>query len=171
MSRGQEIREIAHRLLQLADDEDHQPWVRSETVPYGSDSEGAGDPVLLGRLAESMLRARRLRDTHFDPDLFADPAWDMLLDFYVQRAAGRRVDVKGACMAAHVPETTALRWINLLVSRNLIVREVDDSDRRRTFLGLTREGERTITRYLIAASRHVRQSQPVPFMLVKSEPS
>ena len=72
-------------------------------------------------------------------------------------------------MAALVPETTALRWINLLITRNLIVREVDDSDRRRTFLALTRDGERTITKYLIGASRYIRQSQPVPFMLVKGE--
>ena len=163
------MREIARRLLQLADDDDNLPSGSSETIQYRSDSDGIGDPVFLGRLAEALLRARRLRDNHFNADLFADPAWDMLLDFYVQRTTGRRVDVKGACMAAHVPETTALRWINLLVTRNLIVREVDDSDRRRTFLALTRDGERTITNYLIGASRHIRHSQPVPFMLVKGE--
>ena len=117
------------------------------------------------------LRFRRLRKSHFDADLFADPAWDMLLDLFIQRSVGQRVAITSACIASSVPSTTALRWIAQLESRGLLFREEDPSDGRRAFVGLTRKGELAVTRYLIAAGRQVRLTHPVPFMLVESQAS
>ena len=65
----------------------------------------------------AMIRARRLRDQYFRGDLFADPAWDMLLDLMAARIEKNRVAVSSLCIAAAVPATTALRWIKALTDR------------------------------------------------------
>ncbi|MGB3796265.1 MAG: winged helix DNA-binding protein [Alteraurantiacibacter sp.] len=92
------------------------------------------------RLIKQILRNRQLRDNHFDPSLFADPAWDMILDLMVAREEHRRISVTSLCVAARVPGTTALRWINTLIERGLIERFDDPSDKRRSFVRLSDKG-------------------------------
>ncbi len=58
-----------------------------------------------------IIRQRQLRARFFDGELFADPAWDMLLDLTAARVEARRVSVTSLCIASGVPPTTALRWI------------------------------------------------------------
>jgi hypothetical protein len=84
-------------------------------------------------LARAYLKLRRNRDRAF-PDLFADPAWDLLLDLYAAAAERRLVSVSSACIAAAVPHTTALRWINMLEIQGLILRTPDPADRRSSHL-------------------------------------
>lgn len=164
------MREIADRLLRLAEDEERSASFEGGVLTRLPPGDGA-DPIYLQRLAEAFVRNRRLRDSHFDADLFADPAWDMLLDLFIQRSVGQRVAITSACIASNVPPTTALRWIALLEGRGLVSREEDSSDGRRAFVGLTRKGELAVARYLIAAGRQVRLTHPVPFMLVESKAS
>ncbi|MCB2078548.1 MAG: MarR family transcriptional regulator, partial [Novosphingobium sp.] len=64
------------------------------------------------RLVRRIIRQRQLRTRFFDGDLFADPAWDMLLDLTAARAEHARVSVTSLCIASGVPPTTALRWIS-----------------------------------------------------------
>ena len=170
MSRRDEMRDIADRLLRLA--EDDLPDVEQEGGTLARTRPGnEADLVYLLRLAEALVQVRRLRETHLDADLFADPAWDILLDLFIERGAGRRVAITSACIASNVPPTTALRWISLLEGRGLVCREEDVSDRRRVFVELTRIGERAIARYLVAAGRHLRLRHPVPFFLVENQAS
>ena len=170
MSRAAEIREIAERLLRLSEDEERGVSFEGGVLARSAAGDGA-DPIYLGRLAEALLRIRRMRNVHFDADLFADPAWDMLLDLFVQRGANRRVAITSACIASHVPPTTALRWLALLEERGLVTREEDAKDRRRAWVGLTDHGQSAVERYLTAAGRHVRLTHPVPFMLIESQAS
>src|SRR3546814_2543305 len=76
-----------------------------------------------------MLRQRRMREQYFPADLFADPAWDMLLDLYAARLEHQPVSVSSLCIAAAVPATTALRWIKTMTEAGLFVREADPQDR------------------------------------------
>jgi hypothetical protein len=85
----------------------------------------------------SIVKARRLRDRFFDADLFADPAWDMLLDLYASELDGFRTSVSSLCIGAAVPATTALRWIKSLETGGLLQRMRDPLDARRTFMALT----------------------------------
>lgn len=89
--------------------------------------------------ARSIYRARRGRANVFggDADLFADPAWDLLLDLFVAHESNKSMSVSSACIAAAVPPTTALRWIALLEKRGLIERRADSNDSRRSFLDLS----------------------------------
>lgn len=85
----------------------------------------------------AIIRARRLRDQFLPTDLFADPAWDMILDLMAARLAGQRVSVSSLCIAAAVPPTTALRWIRQLTDRGVFARIDDPADGRRVFIELT----------------------------------
>src|SRR3546814_9724336 len=83
-----------------------------------------------------MLRQRRMREQYFPADLFADPAWDMLLDLYAARLERQPVSVSSLCIAAAVPATTALRWIKTMTDAGLFLREADPNDGRRIFIAL-----------------------------------
>ena len=94
-----------------------------------------------------VIRARRLRARYFDEELFADPAWDMLLDLLQAEIAQHRVPVSSLCIAAAVPATTALRWIKTMTDAGLFKRRADPHDGRRVFIELSREASEGMRRY------------------------
>lgn len=96
------------------------------------------------------IKARRLRETFFPQGLFADPAWDILLDLAAARREGRAVSVSSLCIAAAVPTTTALRWIKHMVDDGLLVRRADQEDARRAFIELAPSTAETLDRCLEA---------------------
>ena len=94
-----------------------------------------------------VIRARRLRARFFDEELFADPAWDMLLDLLQAEIAQHRVPVSSLCIAAAVPATTALRWIKTMTDVGLFRRRADPHDGRRIFVELSPEASEAMRRY------------------------
>lgn len=98
-----------------------------------------------------VIRARRLRARFFDTELFADPAWDMLLDLYAARAERRQVAVSSLCIASAVPPTTALRWIRTMSDQDLLVRIADPADGRRVFIELSDAAAEAMAAYFAAA--------------------
>lgn len=74
-------------------------------------------------------------------NLFADPAWDILLELYAANLGRQSVSVTSLCIAANVPATTALRWIKLLESEGHLVRKDDPFDRRRSFVVISKAAE------------------------------
>lgn len=100
-----------------------------------------------------IIRCRRLRAQLFGENLFADPAWDMLLDLAVARAQAKQVSVMALCHASGVPSTTALRWIRLLEEAGLVLREDDARDRRRSNIRLSSHAEVAMETYLNAVSQ------------------
>jgi DNA-binding MarR family transcriptional regulator len=99
------------------------------------------------RLVHRIIRQRRLRDRYFESELFADPAWDILLDLTAARAEHRRVSVTSLCIAAAVPATTALRWIAQMTEMGILVREQDEEDKRRAFIALSDSAADAMARY------------------------
>jgi len=93
----------------------------------------------LAERARAIYATRRRRARCFDVGggLFADPAWDILLDLYCNEQAGRTTSVSSACIAADIPSTSALRWINTLVRTGLVAKNPHPTDRRCTLLSLT----------------------------------
>ena len=90
--------------------------------------------------------------------LFRDPIWDLLLDLYIQEAAGRRVSITSACLAARSSQSTALRCIGTLEELKLIFREPDVRDKRRAFLRLSTGGKRDIEAVLKSVETRLRQA-------------
>lgn len=99
------------------------------------------------RRVRQIIAARQARAKFFEGELFADPAWDMLLDLTAARAEHSQVSVTSLCIAAAVPATTALRWIKQLVDTGVFVRVADESDRRRAFVALSELSAQAMARY------------------------
>ena len=98
-------------------------------------------PQQIRELAASKLRkmiaTRTLRDRILPAHIFADPAWDMLLDLAVAQHDGRRISISSLSLAARVPTTTALRWIKSLQGQGILTIEEDDHDGRRRYVKLS----------------------------------
>lgn len=101
-----------------------------------------------------IIQLRRMRENFFDAALFADPAWDILLDLMAARLEQSRVSVSSLCIAAAVPPTTALRWITSMTKTGLLERHQDPNDARRVFLHLSDDAAQKITEYLRKASEY-----------------
>jgi len=104
-------------------------------------------PPLSGDTVRKVIRARRLRASYFSEELFADPAWDMMLDLLQAEIAQLRVPVSSLCIAAAVPATTALRWLKTLVGQGLFLRRADPHDGRRVFVELAPQTSQALRRY------------------------
>ena len=103
------------------------------------------------------IKRRRSREAIVGSGLFADPAWDMLLDLAAAHAEGKRISVTSLCIASTVPPTTALRYIDALLNEGLIVRVRDQVDRRRTLIELSREGLRRMALYFHHAAPNMEE--------------
>lgn len=88
--------------------------------------------------AKDCYRKRRLRGMMFESAyLFADPAWDILIDLFIASEEDQRISVSSACIGSAVPTTTALRYIKTLEEQGHIRRHQDPCDARRIFMSLT----------------------------------
>lgn len=91
-------------------------------------------------LAKHIHASRAGRANVFGPDLFAEPAWDILLSLYVADQECYRMTVSAACNESGVSHTTALRWMGRLIELQLIRRRRNPWDSRSNFVELSPEG-------------------------------
>lgn len=150
----------AERLRQLSDEVSRiaATLARLSTVPATPQPELRKPveddvPDVAVEAIRSVIRARRLRTRYFAEDLFADPAWDMLLDLLQAEIAQLRVPVSSLCIAAAVPATTALRWLKSMTEKGIFVRRADPHDGRRVFVELSREASLAMRRYFAEVGR------------------
>lgn len=102
----------------------------------------------LARLALLLYRFRRFRERAFPAELFADPAWDILLNLYIAETLEQPVSVTSASIAAAAPPSTGLRHVRRLEEVGIIARALDPVDRRRAHLRLTEAGTEHVERAL-----------------------
>jgi len=102
----------------------------------------------LAAIAMSIYRARRRRSKFLDPSLFAEPAWDMLLDLFVASASGRVVSVTRLCRAADVPDATGLRWIEMLESKGLVRRRSVSEEGHLRLVEISDHGFEAMSKYI-----------------------
>ena len=125
---------LAIELRSLSDDE-------MQTVP----TEGT-----LFALARKIYSARRKVDEIFGvPGFSVSPAWDILLDLYQAKNMGKEISVTSACIGAACPPTTALRWLQALESLQLVKRQQDHEDKRRSMVELTEGGKVKVVNALV----------------------
>ncbi|MFL5478508.1 MAG: hypothetical protein ACJ79X_05785 [Gemmatimonadaceae bacterium] len=137
---SEEVNRIATTLARLS----AGPAASSKTIQQISTGEV---PPLSADTVANVIRARRLRGRFFPDELFADPAWDMLLDLLQAEIRQLRVPVSSLCIAAAVPATTALRWLKMLVGQGLFIRRADPHDGRRVFVELAPDTSLAMRRY------------------------
>jgi len=124
-----------------------------ETLVPIRDADIDVDTETLVHLAQQEYASRRNRERCFAANIFAEPAWDMLLDLYVQLHRGRPVSIHSLCIAAAVPATTALRWIGKLDDCGLAARERSGGENRVLHVALTARGLAAMERYLAERAR------------------
>ena len=135
-----QVSRIATTLARLSTDPDC-PSPETQT------DEATADWENLGRAVTAVIQARRLRAHFFDEELFADPAWDMMLDLFRAELCQRRIASSSLCVAAAVPATTALRWIKAMTEKGLFVRHDDPFDGRRVYIELAPDVSEALRRY------------------------
>jgi hypothetical protein len=148
---SQQVEAIAHSLDRISHADGSVPGgdvlgrfgkVRRSEPAGQAAASGAGraavhPPLPDPRAVRQIIANRQARARFFDPALFGDPAWDMLLDLTAAHGEGARVSVTSLCIAAAVPATTALRWLTQMVESGIFVRVPDPADRRRAFIALS----------------------------------
>jgi DNA-binding MarR family transcriptional regulator len=137
-----EVGRIAETLARLS----AGPAPMSTSTSVATDQTAESSPVALDTVRK-VIRARRLRARFFHEELFADPAWDMLLDLLQAEISHLRVPVSSLCIAAAVPPTTALRWLKKMVRDGLFLRRADPHDGRRVFVELAPQTSEALRRY------------------------
>lgn len=115
--------------------------------PQLSSDRFAAPIPLDARYLRDIIKTRRMRDHYFDATLFADPAWDILLDLLAARLEGKKVSVSSLCIAAAVPPTTALRWLTGMTESGILERKHDPNDARRVFIALSDDSAAKLTGY------------------------
>ena len=65
-------------------------------------------------LAAAMLEFRRTRSSILPPELFAEPAWDLLLELFIADAEGRRLTARQVCIRSGIAPSVMSHWLKHL---------------------------------------------------------
>lgn len=71
--------------------------------------------------AANILDVRRARSRFLPPELFGEPAWDLLLELFVADAKGQRLTARNVSGSASVAPSVMTRWLKHLSQVGLIV--------------------------------------------------
>ena len=131
---SQKDRDDAVRLLTLilGKARAEQTYRQSETLP----------------IARALLEDRRRRSRLFNPGMFGEPGWELLLNLYVNDQDGARLTIGKLIQIAGTAQSTSLRWLDYLEDQGLISREAHPTDARTAFVALTDKARGSLTSYL-----------------------
>ena len=104
---------------------------------------------ILRGYANQIRFSRDLRHKTFDPNLFGEPAWDILLSLYIIDGDRRRLNARELSKHANLALTTALRWLDYLEEQELIARKANQFDRRVIYIELSDKGRAAMDHYLV----------------------
>ena len=145
------IRELTRRVAEL----EAAAWKVGNRTPSLSFSDDK-----LASIATSIWRARLHRANQFDPTLFGEPAWDMLLDLFAADVRCAKMGTTSLCLGANVPPSTGLAWVKRLEEAGLLIRFITDDDKRLRQVEMTPLGRKLMREYLSAAMTRFRPPLP-----------
>jgi hypothetical protein len=135
---SEQVSRVAQSLAQLA--------VGGPGAAEGANSNTDELEVALESVAR-VIRARSVRALYIPTELFADPAWDIMLHLLHAEIAHGRVSVSSACLASGLPERVGLRWLNTMVEHGLAQVQSDADDLGSGSVELAPEVSRALRRY------------------------
>jgi DNA-binding MarR family transcriptional regulator len=141
----------AARLFRLFAD----PAIHESAFPniFPQRREGQGEEpdrqALINR-AQLLLDSRRARKRYLPPDLFGEPAWDVLLALYVTEQSATRLPIGKLAELVEAPLSTIVRWVRALEAESLVGRVDHPTDRRIVFIRLLDKGRMALDAYLAA---------------------
>ena len=117
----------------------------------GGSAANAASPAhrrILHERASQIRFSRELRRSSFNPNMFGEPAWDILLALYVIDGEQRRLSTRQVSTLAGHALTTALRWLDYLEQQELIERGTNPFDQRVVYVELSAKGRAAMDDYL-----------------------
>lgn len=114
-------------------------FFRQEAVPNLRLSSTVEKNAYLLR-AQHALTERARRFDYFRTELFADSAWDILLQLYCSELSEDTVTVTHVAEKVKAPSTTIIRWIHMLECDQLVARQIGPQPGGRVYLALTQKG-------------------------------
>jgi len=142
----------------VSDDPERNPDVRKAPPVRGCLRAFQSFQAMLGKETQcseitedhvlSVLASRRGREAAFGRELFADPAWDILLELFAASLGRRRMSRADLARAVDIPESSLIRWIHALAARGLVVSITEPVEHGITFLELTDSGAMTMKRLM-----------------------
>jgi DNA-binding MarR family transcriptional regulator len=91
-------------------------------------------------MARTLLALRKRRAQYLYRAMFGEPAYDMLLGLYVAESDEQPITAARLAHIAGVAQSSAARWIEYLVAKDLIHRERHPSHKRASILKLSSKG-------------------------------
>jgi len=145
---GEDARHAARLLSMLIAPE---ATASPDTNPSAAEVQKRLDPIkeraAFAAKASLMLHERRRRASYFNPVMFAEAAWDVLLALYVADFHGSRLSVGRLIEWTGAPSTTALRWVDYLEERQYVTRRTAEVDKRIVYVDLLERGRETLNSY------------------------
>lgn len=86
----------------------------------GNERDSAQHSNVLGDLAYSTYLTRRIRHEIFSPELFGEPAWDILLLLFSNADHSGELSVREIARELKLSERLVSRWIEVLVAHGLV---------------------------------------------------
>lgn len=127
-----------HRAI-MADRSSARPKPSPKVILRDESSDWRSAPGAARALDRAQKASRRRllrRQLVGAPELFGEPAWDVLIDLFIHEAQGKPVSTSSFCIASGLPMSSALRLLQRLCETGLVTREADRSDGRRNFIRL-----------------------------------
>jgi DNA-binding MarR family transcriptional regulator len=150
-----QMRELGESLLRLADALD-QSWdpaqVRSRYHWITRAGRIERNSITLAQVAIRVRGAAERRKKHLPAEFLGEPAWDMLLELFVQFSGGAQISTKSLCIASGLPDTSAIRLIDRLEEAGLVERATSETDKRVTLVSLSRQGVTAVGAILMELS-------------------
>lgn len=135
-----------------AGSEDHRRLLADLVVKLSAiQSLVVGQPSFRRAFAGKVFSIRRVRNRFFPEDLFAEPAWDILLLLYGVEQCRERLSISAVCASVDAPPTTVLRWIDKLEQAGMLVRQKHPTDGRVSWLALTEESVSRLDQFFDSA--------------------
>ena len=96
---------------------------------------------------QTAKKERARRAVYLPSELFAEPAWDILLELYAFELVARMVNESELGERINVPATTTSRWLKVLDAQDLIARSVDPNDASQVRVVLTQRALEALEGY------------------------
>lgn len=90
----------------------------------GADGPRHSESALIGDIAyvsRKIWDFRRAREDALDDEIFSDFAWDIILSIAIHSNDGRGVTKSTILDFLNGPESTVLRWLDILLDRGLVI--------------------------------------------------
>lgn len=109
--------------------------------------DGGGAPFYTA-LAETMLRDAARRRDLFGRGCLGDPAWNILLDLFIQEQRGVSSGTFASSVASGAPAATGLRYLKELERAGHVERTKDPADARRVLVRLSASARQAMITHL-----------------------